>query len=107
MPLNFEQDLLDMLNTDEFATVAVIQSKETSAEITVKGLLDGALETHTSGRVDLEDKDLQFHVPTSQLVNVVEHDFITIDSIKYQISAVQPDMTGMTVIEMYYAEPDD
>ena len=85
-------DLDVFLNSDEFAVDVTYLAG------TIQGIFDAPFKSAVEGEMGIESTLPQVLVKTSDVASAVHGQTMTINSVVYQISGIQPDGTGMTSI---------
>ncbi len=87
-------DRLSMLSTDDFGTAATIGGS------TVYGIFDDAYTGVNQATGEVATSAPQFLCRTADVASVVQGTTITINSIVYKCVNIEPDGTGMTMIQL-------
>lgn len=98
MPSPAWEELDEFLQTDDFATAAIIrlQSGETRP---VNGIFDDPYLSAKLGGFDRDDNHVTFYCKESDCVGVQRFDTMTIDGVTYDVMTTpQSDGTGMSYI---------
>jgi len=94
--MTFKEDLtndLDIfLNENEFAVDITYQAA------TIQGIFDAEFSSAVEGEIGIESTVPQVLVKTTDVPSVAHGQTMTINAVVYNIIAIQPDGTGMTLI---------
>ena len=88
-------------NTQEFGTTSKIVSNSTGEEVEVNGIFDSQYLNLDLGAGSVTTSDLQFMCRTSDVQNFTQGDTVEIAGTTYEISDVQADGTGITVLKLH------
>lgn len=94
-------DRLAFFNTQEFGVTAKVASNSSGAESEIVGIFDSQYLNLDLGAGSVSTSDLQFMCRTSDVTNFTQGDTVEIESVRYEISDVQPDGTGVTVLKLH------
>lgn len=94
MAIDFDADLLAMLNLNHFAVSATYGITE------VQGIFDQDYYAIVDGEGVAESSQPAFSCRTADLPDIVHGETLTINSLVYTIVGVKPDGTGMTAIAL-------
>ncbi len=94
--MSFNNDLINDLdvffNEDEHAVDITYNST------TIQGVFDNEFIAAADDSIGVETTSPRVQVKTSDVLTAVHDDIMTINSIAYKISGIQPDGTGTTLI---------
>ena len=85
-------DLDTFLNSDEFAVDI------TYGGGTIKGIFDNEFIANNQDEISVEDLQPQVIVKTSDVPGLAHGATMTIESVVYNVTGIQPDGTGLTVV---------
>lgn len=88
-------------NTQEFGVTSTITSRSSGAEVDVNGIFDSQYLNLDLGAGSVTTSDLQFMCRTSDVVDFTQGDRVVIDEVTYEISDMQADGTGITVLKLH------
>lgn len=94
MGVESDADRLAMLGVDEFGVAATI------ASATVYGIFDDAAQVVNQVSGEVETSSPQFTCRTIDVTGVSQGTTITINNIGYKAINIEPDGTGITVIQL-------
>jgi hypothetical protein len=77
-------------DTDEFAVEITYNSA------TIKGIFDNTFTQDDQGAVQVDTKNPQVLVKSSDVTGLAHGDTMTVNSIAYKVRSIQPDGTGVT-----------
>jgi hypothetical protein len=96
MALESAQDLLNFFDADAHGKTATVTINGSSSTISV--ILNNEYFAIAGESVDIDGTQPVATCRTSDVTNIDTSDSITIDSIAYNITNIQPDGTGITVL---------
>ena len=96
MALESAQDLLNFFDTDTHGKSATVTIDGSSSTISV--ILNNEYFAVAGESVDIDGTQPVATCRTSDVANIDTSDSITIDSVNYNITNIQPDGTGITVL---------
>ena len=96
MALESAQDLLNFLDTNTHGKSATVTIHGSSSTISV--ILNNEYFAIAGESVDIDGTQPVATCRTSDVANIDTSDSITIDSVNYNITNIQPDGTGITVL---------
>ncbi len=96
MPGDFlTDDISTMLQTSDFATAATYNSG------TINIIFDEEFFGHDAGgTITVDGKEPIAYCRTSDVSNAIQGSTITISSVGYTVTSVEPDQTGMTILRL-------
>lgn len=94
MGVESDADRLTYLSTDDFGNTATIGTA------TVYGIFDDAYQTVIEATGEVATTAPQFTCRTMDVTAVVQGTTITINSVAYKCINIEPDGTGMTVLQL-------
>ena len=94
MAIDFDGDLLNMFSTDEFGVTATINGNP------VNGIYDATYFEVADGDVILESSQPAFLCRTVDVPSAKHGDIVAIGSDSFLAVGIQPDGTGVTVIQL-------
>lgn len=96
-------DRLTFFNPDEFGVGAILTSSSSGSEREVVGIFDNQHLSLDLGAGSVSTSELQFMCRTSDAVGFTQGDTLDMDGVVYEITDVQPDGTGITVLRLHRA----
>jgi len=103
LAINFDADLLAMLDLNDFAVSATYETTISGVPITsapINGIYDDAYFDIVDGNNAVESSQPAFTCRTVDVANVKHGDLLTINSVVYTIVGNKPDGTGQTVLPL-------
>lgn len=96
-------DKLAFFNTQEFGVTSKITSDSSGIECDVVGIFDNQYLNLDLGAGSVSTSELQFMCRTSDVSHVTQGDKLELDGVNYEITDLQNDGTGMTVLKLHRA----
>lgn len=98
--IDFDADLLEMMDTDEFAQDITLVTQA----VTIPAIFDSAhFEVSEDGITALSSFKPMVQIRTADENGVSLEDTVSINSVSYSVADVQPDGTGLTVLVLHKA----
>lgn len=100
MAMNFDDDLLLMMNTDEFGVQATYGSIVHGIS-TINGIFNNGYNNASFGsEIGFATRNPEFYCRSVDVVDVAIDDTIEIASVTYKIKEIMPDGTGLSVFTL-------
>ena len=96
-------DKLAFFNLNEFGVTSKITSNSSGGESDVVGIFDSQFLSLDLGAGSVSTSELQFTCRTCDVSNYTQGDRLTLEGVGYEITDVQNDGTGMTVLKLHRA----
>jgi len=101
MAINLNDDILLLLDLDDFAVSATYDNFLAGASVSIKGIFDNeTVPVEAGGLTTVHEQQPRFTCRTSDVSNVEEGDSLTIGSVEYKICAWVHDGTGVTTLQL-------
>ena len=94
-------DRLAFFNPQEFGVTATLASNSTGVECEVLGVFDSQYFNLDLGMGGVTSSDLQFTCRTADVSDFTQGDTFTLEGVNYEITDVQHDGTGITVLKLH------
>ena len=95
----FTEDLTPFFNEDDFG-VSVLWHPETGGEYTVTGIFDGPHTIQNPETLEAESSTPQLWLPAYEVDGIKNDDSFEINGVDYKVLSVEPDGTGVLVIQL-------
>ena len=101
MAIEFEEDILSILNVDDFAVSATLTAFDASSQSVIVGIFDNeTIPVDSGGFVPVHEEQPRFTCRTSDLSTLAENDTLLISGVTYKIKAWVHDGTGVTTLQL-------
>lgn len=94
-------DKLAFFNPAEFGVTATLTSSSAGAESDVVGIFDAQYLNLDLGAGSVSTSDLQFMCRTEDVEEFTQGDRLNLNEVNYEITDVQHDGTGVTVLKLH------
>lgn len=99
MAVETEDDLLELLNVDEFAEEIILDPD--SSAITIPAIFDAGFVTIDDGLLPVSSAETALTCRTSDVVSVIEGMIVVVQGDRYNVGDIQADGTGLTSLRIY------
>jgi hypothetical protein len=101
MPINLNDDILLLLDVDDFAVSGTFTKADASSQSTILGIFDNeTVPVEAGGFTTVHEQQPRFTCRTSDIPTVAEGDTLLINSVTYTIRAWVHDGTGVTTLQL-------
>jgi len=101
MAINLNDDILLLLDLDDFAVSATYDNFLAGASVSIKGIFDNeTVPVEAGGLTTVHEQQPRFTCRTSDVSAIAEDQTMVISAVTYKVRAWIHDGTGVTVVQL-------
>ena len=101
MPIPLNDDILAILDLDDFAVSATLTAADASSQSVIVGIFDNeTIPVDSGGFIPVHEEQPRFTCRTADIPTIAEGDTLLLSGVTYKIRAWVHDGTGVTTLQM-------